>query len=66
MKLVNDNVMIDFSIQMHLQLISIPGCDGSSFTISIWSFSEARMRGVLLNGSIQLYKRFTSDMLWDD
>ena len=48
--------MNDFCIQMHLQLISIPGCDSKSSTISVWPFSEAQIKGVLLNMVSQFHK----------
>ena len=38
-----------FCIQMYLQLISIPGCDNKSLTISVWPFSEAKCKGVKSN-----------------
>ena len=62
MKLLNLNIMNDFCIQMSLQLISIPGCDSKSWTISGWPFSEAIIKGVSLNIGIQFHKRFKMEI----
>ena len=55
---LNWNIMNDFCIQMSLQLISIPGCDSKSWTISVWPFAEAPIKGVELNIGIQFHKWF--------
>ena len=53
---LNVNIMNDFSIQMSLQLISIPGCNSRSWTIAAWPFSEAKIKGVSFNIRIQFPK----------
>ena len=53
MKEINLNAMNDSYIQMFLQLISIPGCDSRSWTISVWPFSEAKLNEVQVNIAIQ-------------
>ena len=58
--------MNDFCIQIFLQLISIPGCDSKSWTISVWPFDEARIKGVLLNIGIQFHKWFKIEIPWNN
>ena len=58
--------MNDFCIQMFLQLISIPGCDSKSWTISVWPFSEAQNKGVWLNIGIQFPKWFKIEIKWNN
>ena len=58
MKQENINFINDCGIQMVLLLISIPGCDSKSRTISVRPFSEAQIKAVLLNIGIQFHKRF--------
>ena len=41
---------------MSLQLISIPGCDNKSRTISVCPFKDAIINGVLLNNEIKPQK----------
>ena len=55
MKWSSLNMMNDVGIQISLMLISIPGCDSKSWTISVWPFSEAQIKGVLLNSRIQFH-----------
>ena len=52
------NIMNDCCNQMSLQLISTPGCDSKSWTISVWPFPETKIKGVLWNKGIQCQKRF--------
>ena len=42
-------MMNNDGIQIFLQLISIPGCESKSWTISVWPFCEAKIKGVILN-----------------
>ena len=56
MKYVNANFMYDFCIQMPLQLISMPGCDNKSWTISICLLSKAWIKGVEFNIGIQFQR----------
>ena len=51
-------IMNGFCIQMSLQLISIPGCDSKSLTISLCPFCEAEIKAVVLNIGIQCHKCF--------
>ena len=48
--------MNTFGIQMSLQLISIPGCESKSLTISVRPFLEAQIKGISLNIGIQFHK----------
>ena len=48
--------MNDCYIQMSLQLISIPGCESKSWTISVWPSNEAPIKGVQLNIAFQFQK----------
>ena len=50
------NIRNDFCIQTFLQLISIPGCDSKSRTISVSPFDEAQIKGVRLKMEIQFHK----------
>ena len=52
------NIMNDFCIQMFLQLISIPGWLNKSWTISVWPFPDAKIKGVELNIWIKFHKWF--------
>ena len=45
-KKINRNIMNDIKSEMHLQLISIPGWDNKSLTISVSPFSDAIINGV--------------------
>ena len=56
--------MNDFCIQMFLLLISIPGCDSKSLTISVWPFLEAQIKGVSLNIGIEFPKWFKIEIPW--
>ena len=50
---------------MFSQLISIPGCDSKSWTITECAFLEAQINGVELNIGIQFHKWFKSEILWN-
>ena len=58
--------MNDFCIQMSLLLISIPGCDSKSRTISVWPLFEAKSNGVLLNIEIQFHEWFKMEIWWNN
>ena len=58
--------MTDFRIQMFSQLISIPGCDSKSWTISVWPSDEAQIKGVLLNVGIQFHDIFEIEISWNN
>ena len=51
-----------FRIQILLQLISIPGCDNKSRTMSVFLLCEAQLKGVLLKLGILFHKSFEIEM----
>ena len=66
MKLLNFNFMNDFCIKISWQLISMPGCNSKSWTIWVWPFCEAQIKGVWLNIGLQFQKWFKIGIQRDD
>ena len=50
-----ENVINSICISMSTQLTVTPGCDSKSWTISVWPFCEAQIKGVLSNIGIQYH-----------
>ena len=63
---LNLNIMNDCCIQMSLKLISIPGCDSKSWTISVWPLFVAKIKGVLSNIWVQFHKWFKIKIQWNN
>ena len=53
-------------IQMFLELISIPGCESKSWTISVEPLFEASINGVKLIIGIQFHKWFKIEIKWNN
>ena len=56
MKKINFESHECFLIKMSLQLISMPGCDNRSLTISAWPAADAIINGVKSNFQIEFQK----------